>query len=85
MTNTQPKPRLDARTKPRWEALFEHALESQNFCKAQGEMMNSAELRDHIAKVNRAFCFELNDHWQEVAAKCVEACTGVRISEGGAD
>lgn len=82
MTNIETKPRLNAKIKPRWEALFEHALESQQFCKERGDMMTAQELRQHIADVNRSFCFELNDHWQEVAAKCVEACEGVKMDLG---
>ena len=84
MTNTETTPRLNAKIKPRWEALFEHALESQQFCKEQGDLMTAQELRKHIAQVNRAMCLDLNDHWQEVAAKCVEFCTGVKMDLGEA-
>lgn len=84
MTNTETMPRLNAKTKPRWEALFEHALESQQFCKQQGDLMTAQELRKHIAQVNRAMCLDLNDHWQEIAARCVEACAGIKMDQGGA-
>ena len=73
------QPRLSGKTKMNWGILFEHVLESQQFCKEQGDMMTAQELRQHIAKVNRAMCLELNDYWQEIAAKCVEACTGVKM------
>lgn len=80
MTNETTKRRLDEKTKPRWEALFSHVCESQEFCESQGEMMNPQELRKHIAAVNRQFCFDLDKHWQEIAAKCVEVAVGVRIN-----
>jgi hypothetical protein len=76
------KPRLDAKTKPRWDALFEHVLESQKFCIEQGDAMTPSELRHHINCVNRQFSFDLDSYWQEIAAKCVEACAGVKIKIG---
>ena len=82
MRNKPTKPRLNAKTKPLWDALFEHVLESQKFCMEQGDAMTPSELRHHINCVNRQFSFDLDSHWKEIAAKCVEACVGVKIKIG---
>ena len=73
------KRRLDAKTKPRWEALFVHVLESQESCMKHGDAMTPSELRHHVSCVNRQFALDLDSYWQEIAAKCVESVTGVKI------
>jgi hypothetical protein len=73
------KRRLDAKTKPRWEALFGHVLESQESCMKHGDAMTPSELRHHVSCVNRQFALDLDSYWQEVAAMSVETVLGVKI------